>query len=1644
MKKLLCTLLGISVIFALIACSNGNSSKAEDDTSTTKSKTVNPNKGVYGFISGIVVDSYTAAPVEGVKVSVDGTKYAFTTKADGAYYFDNVPVGDYTISYYKDGFRQQSAKTTVEATQYLDDDPFAKKKVIDDLLAIADKVADNKQDFASTDLTNGSNGNSTVTTSVDANGNTVTTQTTAAISGTGTTEDNTFNFEWFVEDIDNYEYKYGITLGVVKLVKLGATVKGKLVGYIPYGTVTKYENFTSDTGTGYGKEVTRADKVNLSGVKVYATAYVSGTDSSSLNGDVWETTTGDDGSFEFRDLPVGTQMQIGFTAFDKTINSVEYSFLNSNVEYRNTRGITQSGTAYYFTTLNETVYEIAKDGTETVKVDNVLDIADVYVKAVAPSPYVVATNGLTTSTSKANPYVGTGLTTPIAVTDPITVTFNMPMDPTEFTAFYVTGSTAPTTSSTDGEQMVATWSEDGKTVSLVRKMDQIFPYTAATDDTYATVAWVYFKNAVAKAKTAASFNAIEVRTIKAIALEKENAVTFIPEDEVPSRAALNEYDVLPFLGAVKLTFTKPLDTTADNKFKVFIDSRVRTTQNWKEIEASDIIYGKEADNNSVYIKADGLEKASIAKIECKVFSTDPKDSVEVKDDNAIVFRTSDALSLVKTNLYGEEENVYYNSLSTGDFGTKVFALTDDIKLTFNEAIPEGAKIIAELYKKSDIAAESTIGGIKDFNLVTGTPTAAEKVVTIKHEDLELNTEYVFGIKIVNKDGFVCFNTKSSVWAKLFTVNKTGTTAAADGLISNTALTVDSAELKDADSYYIWFKTAPSADLKLESVDAYDYDYAYQTTEEAVEYKLLAGDEDIVLTFEGEPYATLPADKECYNVSLVADKTADLDKDNLITSITIDQTANTLTIAHEELDEEATYYLSLEVFADDTLEDSIFTTNGATFAGKEKAKLDGNFITIKTAEANWQLVKANVYNYGTDDKYLGLDSVASITGIEAEAVFQADSAIVLTFNKNISIEDKDVTVVLYSEDYAPTDKEVSGLTAKNIAEDSIPCTFTVTGSELTITPVDETGATVEFEAGKAYWLYVAVTAKEDDTFFYFKTSEVATDKAAYAIDKNVFFENADAEDDDDMIGFVVYKEPNKVFILTDTNLVSFDADSNIYYDANSTTASNVIDFPVATAITLTFTEDLPEDAVVAAELYPVNIIGGLVNNPVELLKRNVVTSTAKAGAIVTVNHAALIPDTDYAFAVKVSAEGYDDFYTKALETITCEPQLRDDANTEYYLIANTEIDDSTDGSYYLVFNTEDGFTALEGEDYATNIALDGTTDDFAATGEDIVIEVNKDISSATNDIKVYWGETKAIAEAKTRETGLSATTPVADKNGTTSVITIDNTTSPVTLVPGYFYNVVIDSDDEVLSYVFQVASDFALGTEKAGAASTITTAAGDIDSVTEKIKVNITPVAYDHNYNLEKEYRYFYAYKGSSFDVTTAEWNLAGTADNLGYLAINTYSQIIKDVELSFAKGVETLTGADLPWMALSTNSIAFIEQTVTNEGTLEYKALPDISDGKMTATVSTVTFVDTYAANDIITWTVTSSNAEPISVTATANPMGDFAGNCTIEVTYSNNFKTATVKVTVTAAVTTTASTDEFTCVVSDVAGNTDTKTISK
>ena len=227
---------------------------------------------------------------------------------------------------------------------------------------------------------------------------------------------------------------------------------------------------------------------------------------------------------------------------------------------------------------------------------------------------------------------------------------------------------------------------------------------------------------------------------------------------------------------------------------------------------------------------------------------------------------------------------------------------------------------------------------------------------------------------------------------------------------------------------------------------------------------------------------------------------------------------------------------------------------------------------------------------------------------------------------------------------------------------------------------------------------------------------------------------------------------------------------------------------------------------------------------------------------------------------------------------------------------------------------------------------------------------------------------------------------------------------------------------------------------------MTTAANDIDSTTTKIKVDIAPVT--HNYTLAKEYKYYYAYKeGTSLDYDEATWTLAATADNLGYLAINTYGKTIKDVELSFAKGEETLTGFDLPWMAVAGNKVTFIEQQVTDVGTLIYYTVGDISDGKMSAEVSTVTIPDTIPANTIYTWTVNSKNTtsttfEPIKVVAAG--LGQFYNNCDIEVSYNDNFSTATVKVKVISEITTTTAADGVQFTVYDVANNTETVSKTK
>jgi len=97
-------------------------------TSTgTGDKTVG-GKGVLGQVSGVVYNSVTAQPIDGVTVEM-GT-YKTTTDKNGNYLFRDVGPGEYTISYVKDGFQFRTKEVTVDPTAYKTDDPFAEYQAL--------------------------------------------------------------------------------------------------------------------------------------------------------------------------------------------------------------------------------------------------------------------------------------------------------------------------------------------------------------------------------------------------------------------------------------------------------------------------------------------------------------------------------------------------------------------------------------------------------------------------------------------------------------------------------------------------------------------------------------------------------------------------------------------------------------------------------------------------------------------------------------------------------------------------------------------------------------------------------------------------------------------------------------------------------------------------------------------------------------------------------------------------------------------------------------------------------------------------------------------------------------------------------------------------------------------------------------------------------------------------------------------------------------------------------------------------------------------------------------------------------------------------------------------------------------------------
>ncbi len=94
--------------------------------SSCKEDTVQPE--LYGSISGIVMDQSTSAVIEGAGITTSPPTSAILTASNGKFTIDNIPVGNYTITAQKNGYKKASVSisvrenTATQATIFLEVD----------------------------------------------------------------------------------------------------------------------------------------------------------------------------------------------------------------------------------------------------------------------------------------------------------------------------------------------------------------------------------------------------------------------------------------------------------------------------------------------------------------------------------------------------------------------------------------------------------------------------------------------------------------------------------------------------------------------------------------------------------------------------------------------------------------------------------------------------------------------------------------------------------------------------------------------------------------------------------------------------------------------------------------------------------------------------------------------------------------------------------------------------------------------------------------------------------------------------------------------------------------------------------------------------------------------------------------------------------------------------------------------------------------------------------------------------------------------------------------------------------------------------------------------------------------------------------
>lgn len=737
--------------------------------------------GVFGSISGIILDSVTGTALPGVSVSISNGKDLVTTKsnANGMYFVKGLIPGAYVVSYKVDGYGEYQGTVTVDSQKYKTDDPFreyaAYQNDINIMNAWITAQSQTEHGFGSNPPTGSSwtynEGDNTFTLQQGSNLTLTYNIDKAEYQITGT-------------KLGDFAYDYAIAMSTVNLAPLTSGLEGVLQVY--FARQPSANNANNDT---------LVSAVVKDGVELWARVETSpGVYENETFGPVvvGAGVTKNTGSFLFdKKLPANKKFALFANPFSQTSPAgITYYYAGSTQADNLQAGI--------FIGNFTTVHKVNVDGGKFPAIYAFDD------KAIVVSHNIGSVN----------------IVNRLAVDGSIALTFNKAIAADSFLA-YIDRNANSVYNQDDGNgvwgaaedvTLDATWNAAGTTVTLVARnvvgnpYDGYFPYGVEGLP-------LRFANAVSADGTSVATPDLTIYTEKALQLV---GVRYLDSTGAEAPQVPGTIGELPFDGTLELTYDKTLVATAPT-VELYkwtdgnADKLATSTELGAYVQGSPTVTVTGAVVAVKFGKLLNFKDTYAVRLP-RVLSTRPNDALT---DTYLGFRSNFALALSTTNLYRSTANVYHTEAV--DDAIAYFPVKDNLSLTFATAIPAGVSPVVELYKASYISALTTPLDLLNKRTPTTTTVSTDRLtLTIDPSvNLELNQQYALAVKLVrDADGAVFFSSQSVDFFKENGVD-TGINVTSKKLVDTQLL-----DNTEGASYYITFKTEEPLTLRTKDATAY--------------------------------------------------------------------------------------------------------------------------------------------------------------------------------------------------------------------------------------------------------------------------------------------------------------------------------------------------------------------------------------------------------------------------------------------------------------------------------------------------------------------------------------------------------------------------------------------------------------------------------------------------------------------------------------------------------------------------------------------------------------------------------------------------------------------------------------------------------